>query len=88
MMLCVYLLQYVDDIVLGCWQAWHTYSEERCQKRFSDFLTAALPIDDRGELRWMLRMEIPRRWSPLDCAVLTQSATDTLIGLGRNPSVH
>ena len=47
------LLVYVDDLVLA-------YSSELLRSRFVSFVTDALPIDDRGELQWILRMEIRR----------------------------
>jgi len=49
MLLCVY----VDDLILA-------YSDDESRSNFASFLTAALPIDDRGELQWVLRMGVAR----------------------------
>ena len=45
------LLTYVDDLILA-------YSHDDVRQRFSEFLVKALPIDDRGVLQWVLRMEV------------------------------
>lgn len=46
-------LVYVDDLILA-------YASEHARKRFVDYITGCLPIDDRGQLQWVLRMEISR----------------------------
>ena len=45
------LLTYVDDLILA-------YSHDDIRQRFTSYLVDALPIDDRGALQWVLRMEV------------------------------
>ena len=47
------LLVYVDDLVLA-------YSHDAARDAFAAFLSAALPVDDRGPLEWVLRMHVTR----------------------------
>ena len=47
------LLVYVDDIIC-------VYSHEAVRARFVKFVSAELPVDDRGELQWILRMGVER----------------------------
>ena len=47
------LLVYVDDLVLA-------YSHDEDRQAFAAFLSAALPVDDRGSLEWILRMHVTR----------------------------
>ena len=49
----VLLLVYVDDIIMA-------YSYEAARLKVLDYLHANLPVDDRGELVWILRMEVAR----------------------------
>ena len=48
-----YLLVYVDDLVLA-------YSSEAIRDKVIRHLTERLPIDDRGELEWVLRLQVTR----------------------------
>ena len=45
------LMVYVDDLIL-------CYSHDDARLDFSAYLTSRLPVDDRGALRWVLRMEL------------------------------
>ena len=47
------LLVYVDDLVC-------LYSHSDVRDAFVAYISNALPIDDRGELQWVLRMEVER----------------------------
>ena len=49
----LFCLVYVDDLIIS-------YASESSRKRFISYITNALPIDDRGELQWVLRMEVTR----------------------------
>ena len=49
----LHCLVYVDDLILA-------YSSIAVRDAFVTFLKEALPIDDRGELDWVLRMQIQR----------------------------
>ena len=44
---------YVDDLVLA-------YSSEAIRDKVICHLTERLPIDDRGELEWVLRLQVTR----------------------------
>ena len=52
LLLCVY----VDDLICA-------YSTQEVLRQFLEYITSVLPIDDRGELLWVLRMQISRERS-------------------------
>ena len=60
----LYCSVYVDDIILA-------YSDEQTRRQFIAYITSILPIDDRGELDWVLRMHITRD-RPARTIVLSQ----------------
>ena len=49
----LHVLVYVDDLIIA-------YNTEIARQEFCAYITSALPIDDRGQLEWVLRMGIKR----------------------------
>lgn len=75
----LYLLSWVDDLVV-------LYSSKAILERFLKSLAKELPLDDRGELEWVLRMEIKRdrkgRSIILSQARYTEQLLDKYTGWG------
>jgi hypothetical protein len=49
----LYLLSWVDDLII-------LYSSKTLLERFIEVLGKSLPLDDKGELEWVLKMEVLR----------------------------
>jgi len=52
---------------------------EAVRARFSAHLCDHLPVDDRGELTWFLRMHVIRDWSNGTIALSQQNYVDGII---------